>query len=577
MVLSSGILYTADQTVADGLYQSERALDGTVIVIGITGEDLENFGVWPWDRSIMAAVLETLNRDEELRPAAIGVDTLYVSHTNPESDAALVEAAKAGNVVLACSAEFDSTLQFAEDGNAYMDDFSLQALDLPFPELREQAVLGHINAMYDVDGVLRHHLWAIPDGNGGEILSMPWQLYSMYCGYWGEEPDYTPALNHSGFWYVDYSAKPGTYLEYSVSDILSDNYDPYLLSGAIVLIGPYDPALTDSFIAPIEHAEQMYGVEYMANVTSAMLNGTVKKEVSDILQVILVTVLCFLLVVGFAHLRMLFMVPGFVVITAGMVGVARLLYLQGRVVHPLWFPLGAIIGFVVAVIEHYAVAAGDKKAIRNVFGRYVDPHIMHDLLREDSDSLGLEGKSCDIAVLFVDIRGFTSMSEGMAPEQVVKILNEYLTLTSDSVRKNGGTLDKFVGDCTMAFWGAPMPCEDPIYQACCAARDMVEGSKELGKRLEEQFGRSVAFGIGVHYGPAVVGNIGSDFRMDYTAIGDTVNTASRLESNAPKGTIYVSRAVVDALGDRADVTKTGPIHLKGKTDGFEIFTLDHLR
>ncbi|MBR6477208.1 MAG: adenylate/guanylate cyclase domain-containing protein, partial [Lachnospiraceae bacterium] len=161
---------------------------------------------------------------------------------------------------------------------------------------------------------------------------------------------------------------------------------------------------------------------------------------------------------------------------------------------------------------------------------------------------------------------------------VVEIVNRYLTLTTECIIKNHGVLDKFVGDCTMAFWNAPIAQEDPVYLACCAAMDMVEGSKALGEELQQRFGRSVSFGIGVNWGPAVVGNIGAPKRMDYTAIGDTVNTSARLEANAPGGQILISRSVADALGDRAEVTSLGStIKLKGKAEGFEILRLDKLK
>ena len=144
--------------------------------------------------------------------------------------------------------------------------------------------------------------------------------------------------------------------------------------------------------------------------------------------------------------------------------------------------------------------------------------------------------------------------------------------------RNHGTLDKFVGDCTMAFWNAPLPQDDPVYHACRAAMDMVEGSKAVGEELMARFGRTVSFGVGVNWGPAVVGKIGAPKRMDYTAIGDTVNTAARLEANAPGGTVYISRAVADALGERAKTTSLGgTINLKGKAEGFEILTLDELK
>ena len=144
--------------------------------------------------------------------------------------------------------------------------------------------------------------------------------------------------------------------------------------------------------------------------------------------------------------------------------------------------------------------------------------------------------------------------------------------------KNHGTLDKFVGDCTMAFWNAPFPQEDAVYLACSAAMDMVEGAKALAEELQEKYGRSVSFGVGVNWGPAVVGNIGAPLRMDYTAIGDTVNTAARLEANAPAGTVYISRAVADVLGDRCEYTSLGDsIKLKGKADGFEVLKLERLQ
>ena len=233
--------------------------------------------------------------------------------------------------------------------------------------------------------------------------------------------------------------------------------------------------------------------------------------------------------------------------------------------------------FVVSVALNYVRAWREKQKISNTFGHYVDPAVMKQLLEQGSTALELGGSMHDIAVLFVDIRGFTTMSEALDPATVVEILNRYLTLTTECIMRHHGTLDKFVGDCTMAFWNAPLPQEDAVYLACCAAMDMVEGSKALGEELQARFGRTVSFGVGVHVGPAVVGNIGAPQRMDYTAIGDTVNTSARLEANAPGGKVLISRAVADALGDRARTTSLGStIKLKGKAEGFECLTLDEL-
>ena len=170
------------------------------------------------------------------------------------------------------------------------------------------------------------------------------------------------------------------------------------------------------------------------------------------------------------------------------------------------------------------------------------------------------------------------MSEQLSPPTVVEILNRYLTLTTDCIRRHHGTLDKFVGDCTMAFWNAPLPQDKPVHLACRAAIDMIKDSEDLRAELKQRFGREIAFGIGVHWGSAVVGNIGSPFRMDYTAIGDTVNTAARLEANAPGGKILISRVVADILGDSADITSLGDtVKLKGKASGFEVLVLNSLK
>lgn len=246
--------------------------------------------------------------------------------------------------------------------------------------------------------------------------------------------------------------------------------------------------------------------------------------------------------------------------------------------HVSWVPLSASVVFVGAVASNYILAREEKEKVAETFGRYVDPAIMSRLLDGGSKSVKLGGELKDIAVLFVDIRSFTTMSEQLPPTTVVEILNRYLTLTTECIRRYHGTLDKFVGDCTMAFWNAPLPQENSVELACRAALDMIAGSEKLGAELEQRYGRKISFGVGIHWGSAVVGNIGTPFRMDYTAIGDTVNTAARLEANAGGGTILVSRAVVDVLGSRVEVTSLGNlIKLKGKSEDFEIFKLNLLK
>jgi adenylate cyclase len=207
----------------------------------------------------------------------------------------------------------------------------------------------------------------------------------------------------------------------------------------------------------------------------------------------------------------------------------------------------------------------------NAFKKYVAPQIVEEISKQGDFSIKLGGENRDIAVLFVDIRGFTTMSEALEPEQVVAILNEYLALTTKSIFDNLGTLDKFVGDATMAVFNAPFDLPDYEYKAVCAAMDIVKGGEELEKVLFEKYGRSVGFGVGVHCGPAVVGNVGCDVRMDYTAIGDTVNTSARLEANAKKGQVLISDVLYERLKGRIRVNEIGVIPLKGKSNGVNVF------
>ena len=188
----------------------------------------------------------------------------------------------------------------------------------------------------------------------------------------------------------------------------------------------------------------------------------------------------------------------------------------------------------------------------------------------------LGGENRHVAVLFIDIRGFTTMSESLEPEQVVEILNEYLDLTTKAVFHQQGTVDKFIGDAVMAVFNAPLDLDDYCFRAVSAAWEMKQNADILTAKFEERFGTPIVFGIGVNCGNAVVGNIGCDFRMDYTAIGDTVNTAARLESNAKSGQILISEQVYEAVKDRVTVTPIGEIPLKGKSKGVFVYQVDSL-
>ncbi len=570
-----GLLYGPDHALADSLYNRRQSQEGIVTVIGIDRKALEEIGPLPWSREVMARAVEKLNEDPNACPAVIALDVQYVGETDRAADEALVKAAaNGGNVVVAEAADMKEELE-VDGGDFYKDPFSMTGYDPVFAELRAVTRQGHINAMLDADGILRHGLLYL-EIEGARTYSLGWAAYELYCERMGLEAGPMPKTNRSGFFYLPYTGTLGSFSDgISVADILDGSVPGSYFKDKIVLIGPYAAGLQDQYITSIDHGQPQYGVEIQANAIASFLRGDSLTEAADGWQLALLFAVCALASFAFLALPLKWAALLWIVCAGGDLGLCLLMKNQGVLLHPLWLPLSLTVLYIVCVAVNYVRAALEKKKVTDTFKRYVDPSVIRELLREGTDSLELGGKMTEIAVLFVDIRGFTSMSEILSPPEVVEILNRYLSLTTKCVMENHGTLDKFVGDCTMAIWNAPLPQEDYIMNACRAALDMVQGSAALSEELQETYGRTVSFGVGVHCGGAVVGNIGAKMRMDFTAIGDTVNTAARLEANAPGGTVYISRAVADALGDRIRATSLGTaIKLKGKADGFEILTLD---
>lgn len=576
-----GALERADWPAEDAWYQSRSAADGDIILVTIDEKALEEIGPYnQWSREVIAQVLEVLNETEENRPAVIGVDVLYAGETDAEADRRLARAAgQYGNVVTACVAQFRNTFVEGENGVFRKEQFAILGLEEAYEELRSVTVQGHINAMLDEDGVLRHHLLTIKMPDGTVIPSMALAAVQKFWKFRGMDSGELPDVSATGFWYVPFCGVPGDFETVSVASLLSGQVSTARFAGKIVLVGPYAAGLQDSYITAADHARPMYGVEFQANAIQAMLWGEYKKEVPDGIQLAVLFVVLAAGVFGFWKRRVWVSTAIWLFLGGGWVFFCRAMYGAGWIFHVLWIPVGITVLYAGCIAANYIQAALERREVTARFKRYVAPEIVNEILKEGTGSLELGGKLTNIAVLFVDIRGFTPMSEMLKsnPKQLVEILNRYLTLIADSILRNGGTLDKFVGDAAMAFWGAPLEQEDYVMHAVQAAADMAKGAEGLSRELMERYGRTVSFGVGVHVGEAIVGNIGSPQRMDYTAIGDTVNTAARLEANAPGGTIYISRAVADALEGRIRVTSLGDtVKLKGKAEGFEVLIMEEI-
>ena len=577
-LIGSGILHRPDRWLQDTLFQRPQAVDDEIVIIGIDDETLKQFGPYHnWDRTIMASALEQITRDKEHLPSVVAIDTLYDGETDPEADRRLAEAAGKVDLVTASTAVYGSTIVFDKDGSYRNEDVVVEYME-PYEALKKNSTQGHINAMCDTDGVLRHAILYVEPKENTRVYSMASTVAAIHMRKQGLDPKF-PKTNKQGFFYVPFSSRPeGFYDGISLADVINGDVSPEYFEGKIVLIGPYAAGLEDAYFTPIDRSKQMYGVEFQANVIRSILDENYKTEVGSAPLIAVAFLICLATCFIFLRSRATIATAAGVIFTAASIVLSILAYENGYVTHPLWAIMAVLPPYLVAAAVHYFRATMEKQSVVRTFERYVAPNIVNEILREGTENLSLGGKTCDIAVLFVDVRGFTPMSEKLEPEKVVDILNRYLTMANECVVNNAGTLDKFIGDAAMAFWGAPLKDSDPVYHAAKAAMAIQEGAKVLSKQLQKEMGLEFYVGIGINYGPAVVGNMGSEHHMDYTAIGDTVNTASRLESNAPKGTIYVSKSVAENLKDRATFTSLGnSIKLKGKSEDFEVLTLDSLK
>ena len=579
LIAGAGVLRRLDKWVQDRLFQQQNITSSDIVIIGITEKDLAEFGPYhSWSRNIMASALETLAADPNHLPAVVAVDTLYAGETDPDADTRLAHAAESlPAVVTAAMAEFGIDYEKADTGGVSAHPYVVLNFETAYEALRAVTQTGHINAMYDADGILRHSILYLDVQGGERVYSMAFETARLFLAQQGKTIQYPPT-DKRGHFYVPYTRKSGSFSDgFSLSDLLSGTLSTGDYAGKIVLIGPYATALQDAYYTPISRSEQMYGVEVQANVIQSLLESNFKQETPEAPQLAVLFALSFGAALLFLNRKLKETAwAAAALIIAGPLA-AWALYAFGFVTHVVWLSVSALALFILAVVRHYVMAALERQRVTRTFERYVAPEIVQEILKEGTDELKLGGSLRSIAVLFVDIRGFTAMSERLPPEKVVFILNQYLAVTSGCVEKNRGTLDKFVGDATMAFWGAPMPAEDPVYAAAKTALEIVRETQVLSAKLKSEIGEELRVGAGVHCGPAVVGNMGSERRMDYTAIGDTVNTAARLEANAPGGTVYISRAAADALGSRASVTSLGgTVRLKGKAEGFEVLILNHL-
>ena len=569
VLLFFNVLQRIDWDIQDRWLQDGHQTDSRISILAIDDTSLQSLGHWPWNRGIHA---QLVNKLSEGGAAVVGFDiTFPLASENVEEDQSFVNNIKeADNVVLA---RYGSFANFYKEG-------TIEAVELsePFSELKEAATaLGHLNTIPDDDGVVRKALYHF-SFEGERIESFAATIAKLYGEKTGQPITIDEsALNAYEQFHIDYAGEPGDFEVIPYSMVINGEVPPQYFKNRIVLIGPYTVGIKDDFLTPMNAKQHMFGVEIHANIIQAILDENYKKEVPFIWNVLLLIV-SGIIIYFITKLKSNALSLGLLVVYGAIVlFAAKILYNTGFIMSLVYIFGLLIVSYIASVATNYILELSERKRVTNIFSRYVAPQVVTQILEDGEEGLKLGGSRKEVTIIFVDIRGFTTLSESVEPEEIVAILNEYLDLTANCIFEYGGTLDKFIGDATMAIFNAPLPLDDHEMQAVKTAWAMKQGAIELEKQLQERFGKSVQFGIGIHTGAAVVGNIGSKTRMDYTAIGDTVNTAARLESNSKPGQIILSEQVYEKVKDRIYAKSLGVIQVKGKVNGISIYELEGLQ
>ena len=565
--------YTMEARVSDVLYSQLEGTERNIKIITVDEETLAEYGTFTaWSREKCAELINVLCPDEKMAPTVIGMDFLFTGEADENTDQVLIEACRnAGNVVFASNMVYRGDTKQDENGKMYYDSWNVEMVEDPFDGLSGVVAKGFANVYIATDGCVRYTKLTENFENDTRD-SFAYAVYKKYMEAIGQK-QVMPKSDRKGKFTFFYSGENGEFTHFSMNDVLNGAVPVSEFRDAIVLVGAYAPGFQDSYVAAVEKSVPMYGVEIHANIIQALMQGKTAVAVPVWMYLLVGSCLIYAFFLVAKHQKLVPVLIEAVVLTGLHMFVGRMLAKNGHTIPQLYFVVILFLIMLYFIIEKYFIEKFRRKKVLSTFKKYVAPQIVDKLAKEGNFELKLGGEKRHVAVLFVDIRGFTPMSENLEPEEVVSILNEYLALTTASILDNDGTLDKFIGDATMAVFNAPFDLDDYVYRAILTAIAIRNGSEELAKRLQDKFGKTISYGIGVNMGDAVVGNIGCEFRMDYTAIGDTVNTAARLESRAKAGEILISEAVYENLRERIQAEPVGDMELKGKSKPVKVYRL----
>ena len=563
--------------------QQEVIKSNDIVLVNIDEKAIQKEGQYPWPRDIVAKYI-----NQGPPNSLYALNMLYSEEDRFKGDLQLQQALLNKAAVLSSAPTnqlsegvgvFVGVATLGEQNHDWL--YKFPGLLYPIDTLSSAAygVGATVSIPDQPTGVVRRAPLVI-NANGVQYPSFPLDVTRVFAG----EPSYQMKVGSNGVEWVRIGRQPVTTTN-SFSELNISFWNQFeqisildpLPDGKILIFGVTAEGYSNPVPTP---TGAKYPHEVQAHLVQTLISGVQIQEPdwSAVAELGLLLILCLsMLVAVYALPTALSAIAGVLLLSASY-GVSQHFWSSLLFVDTTFSFFGSLIVFAQSSFNKYYTTFKQKEQIKKQFGTYLSPDLVKQL-QDNPDMLVLGGQRKEMTFLFMDICGFTPVSEYYKnkddPEGLVQLINMYLDRMTKIILNNGGTIDKYMGDCIMAFWNAPLDCEDHASLAVKSAREISEAADELIKELEEQGLPRIDVGIGINTGDCIVGNMGSEVRFDYSVIGDAVNLASRLEGQTRNydGVRVLLSARTAGASEEGLYTRVDSIQVKGKSESIEVFTI----